>query len=114
MDVYLHQVIYKKIYLWPRADFDDIRTIANNLSEEFLNEFDSDTPIEVLWSEFKTICKKCLDQVPTKLSVKCPRQPRINSKIKRFSNKRQCLYNKARRTGDASDVQIYKQFKKLV
>ena len=37
-----------------RADFDHIRAIVNNLSEEFLNKFDSDTPIEVLWSEFKT------------------------------------------------------------
>ena len=45
VDVDLHQVIHKKIYLWQRADFDNIRAIANNLSEEFLNDFDSDTPI---------------------------------------------------------------------
>jgi len=82
VDVDLHQAVHKKIYLWQRVDFDDIRAIANNLSEEFLNEFDTDIPIELLWSEFKIICKKCLDQIPTKLFAKCPREPWINSRIK--------------------------------
>ena len=75
VDVDLHQVVHKKNYFWQRADFDDIRTIANNLSEEFLNEFDSDIPIEVLWLEFKTINNFVRSVLTTKLSVKCPRQP---------------------------------------
>ena len=88
VDVDCHQNTSKKVYLWHKADFEDIRAIANNLSEEFLSNYNADTPIEDLWLEFKNICKKCLNQIPTKLSVKLPRQPRINARIKRLSNKK--------------------------
>ena len=69
--------------------------MTNNLSGEFLNNYDTDTPIEELWSEFKDICKKCLNQVPIKLSNKRPQQPWITARIKRLSNRKQQLYNKA-------------------
>ena len=65
--------------------------MANNLSEEFLSNYDTDGPIEEIWSEFKSIYKKCLNQVPIKLSVKHPQQPWINARIKRLSKKTAAL-----------------------
>ena len=81
VDVDYHQATIKKVYLWHSANFNDIRPMANNLSGEFLNNYDTDTPIEELWSEFNHICRKCLNQVPTKLSNKHPQQPWINARI---------------------------------
>ena len=40
--------------------------MANNLSEEFLSNYNTDAPIEELWLEYKSICKKFLNQVPMK------------------------------------------------
>ena len=88
--------------------------MTNNLSGEFLNNYDTDTPIEELWSEFKDICKKCLNQVPIKLCNKCPQQPWITARIKRLSNKKQRLYKKARLSGSSDDFHVYKEFKKTV
>jgi len=84
--------------------------MANNLSEEFLRNYNTDTPIEGIWLEFKNICKKCLNQIPSKLSVKRPRQPWINARIKPLSNKKQWLYNKARLSGNSDDLRAYKEF----
>ena len=87
---------------------------TTQLSGEFLNNYDTDTPIEELWSEFKDICRKCLNQVPTKLSNKRPQQPWITARIKRLSNKKQWLYNKARLSHNSDDFYVYKEFKKTV
>ena len=76
--------------------------------------YDTDTPIEELWSEFKDVCRKCLNQVPLKLSNKRPQQPWITARIKRLSNKKQRLYNKARLSGNSHDFHVYKEFKKTV
>ena len=114
MDVNYQQVTNKKVYLRHRANFDDIRTLASSLSEEFLNNYRTNTPIEVLWSEIKAICRKCLNQVPNKVSVKFPQQPWINARIKRLSNKKQRLHNKVRLSGNVNDFQVYKKFKKFV
>ena len=114
MDVDYHQATIKKVYQWHRADFDDIRSMTNNLSGEFLNIYDTDIPIKELWSEFKDICKKCLNQVPIKLSNKRPWQPWITARIRQLSYKKQRLYNKARLSGNSDDFHIYKDFKKTV
>ena len=52
--------------------------------------------------------------VPTKLSNMHPQQPWITARIKRLSNKKQRLYNKARLSHNSDDFHVYKEFKKNV
>jgi len=48
VDVELQKHIPRRIYLWHKADFDHIKSQANNLTDEFLTKYDGDTPIETL------------------------------------------------------------------
>ena len=91
VDIEHQQPVSWKIYLWHKADFDHIKSLASNLTDEFLTKHNSDTPIEMLWHDFKSICLSCLSCVPSKISSRRCHQPWLNSNIKRLSNKKQRL-----------------------
>jgi len=40
--------------------------MINTFCEQFLQEHDVHTPINVLWNIFKEMCLKCLDMIPSK------------------------------------------------
>ena len=83
-------------------------------SETFLHCYTIDTPIQDLWDIFKMQCYDCLDLVPHVLSTKPDRNPWINNYVKRLTNKKQRLYNKAKSTQLQSDWSAYKDIKKQV
>ena len=56
VDIELQKLISQKIYSWHKADFDHIKSKATNLTDEFLTKYNSDTPIQTLWHDFKNIC----------------------------------------------------------
>jgi len=104
----------RQIFLWNQTDFHQVNHIMMQHCSEFLTNYSSDTPVEVLWSAFKSICSECLDLIPSTLSSKNHfKVPWINTYIKRLSNRKKRAYNKARSTGSPSDWSAYRSLKKL-
>ena len=63
------------VYLWNRADFQDINDVIIQFSNTFLSDKSVDIPVQELWDSFKTMCQKCLELVPCKSlssSIKYP------------------------------------------
>ena len=64
--IQLNPPVKRTIYLWSRADLANIQQTADALCDEFLSNASIFTPVDELWDNFKSICMKCLDLVPTK------------------------------------------------
>ena len=92
VDIELQKPIFWKIYLCHKADFDHIKSQVTNLTDEFLTKYNSDTPIEILWHDFKSICSSCLSCGPSRIRSQRFHHSWININIKRLSNKKQRLY----------------------
>ena len=60
------------------------------------------------------MCQKCLELVPCKSLSSSIKYPWITTQIKRLSNKKQRLYNRARYSGLQSDWLAYYELKKFV
>ena len=56
----------RTVYLWSRANLADIKQTATELCNDFLNRNSTHTPVASLWNNFKLICYKCLELLPTK------------------------------------------------
>ena len=72
----------RKVYLWNRANFQNINEIMSDFSNSCHN---IDTPIEELWNIFKTQCKTCLNSIPTKSLSSSIKHPKITTSIRRLS-----------------------------
>ena len=83
-------------------------------AETFLDHYTIDTPIQDLWDVSKMQCNDCLDLVPSISSSKSVRNSWINTYIKQLTNRKQCLYNKARSNQFQTDWIAYKDIKKQV
>ena len=70
LSVMLTSETTRQIFQWNKTDYHQINHIMLQYSSEFLTNFSSETPVEVLWSAFKSICSECLDLIPSTLSSK--------------------------------------------
>lgn len=82
-----------KIYIWKKANTEDLKKEMSDFSSNFTNTHNKDTPIDILWSLFKNSCNELLNKfVPSKTTSSRFSQPWINSDIKRLSrNKKKNL-----------------------
>ena len=90
--------------MWHKVDFDNIRTIANNLSEESLGKYNTDTSIEMLSGHILRISVESVFlrfQLKSQLNVL-----NILGYMQDSHIKKQRLYNKARLTGDSNDFHV--------
>ena len=79
----------RQIFQWNKTDYHQINHIMLQYSSEFLTNFSSETPVEVLWSDFKSVCSECLDLIPSTLSSKKHlKAPWLNTHINRLSNRK--------------------------
>ena len=78
--------------------------MATEAANNFLSNYDTNTPIDTLWNGFKRICTTCLEQIPSRMTTKRINQPWANTKIKRYSRQKQRLYNRAMNTRLADDI----------
>ena len=100
--------------LWNRANNDIISEYITRSSEQFLEEHDMDTQVDVLWKVFKEMCQKCLDMIPSRTYKPGHSPPWMNPAIKRLSHRKQRLYNLARHSKSSDAWQKYRQIKKEV
>ena len=86
ISVILHKPPSRKIFLWNRADPELVRIFFNRFSNQFLNTYSKDTPINHLWSEFKNACLNCLNNlIPSKISSAKFHQPWITNQCYKTS-----------------------------
>ena len=104
--------IRRKVYLWNKTSFDQIKEDFTDFSSSFVSDNSLDTNIDELWVAFKSKCINILsEQVPSKLSLTKHHQPWINRSIKQLSHRKRRYYNKARSSGKAEDWSAYKDLK---
>ena len=84
----IQRPIQRKILLWNKANLENVRLNASNLALDFMNSYDVDTAVEILWERFKSICNACLDLIPCKLNSTRFNQPWITRNIKSLSRKK--------------------------
>ena len=106
---------HRKVYLWNRVNFDEVRSKFTNLSQEFINHHTIDTPIEDLWNSICHIPKSVLNEcVPSKIITGTPKKPWKNRKVKQLRRRKQKQYNLAKQTNLDSHWKYYKILKKLM
>ena len=54
----------RNIILWHSANFEVINNHIAQFAGTFFNAYAHNTPINILWDEFKTQCKSCIDMIP--------------------------------------------------
>ena len=109
----IQRPIQRKILLWNKANLENVRLNASNLVLDFMNSYDIDTAVEILWERFKSICNACLDLIPCKLSSTRFNQPWITRNIKSLSRKKQRSYNQARALNTSEAWVKYKELKQF-
>ena len=102
----------RTIYLWTRADLDDIKQKLLNLWALYLTHNTISTPVTILWDDFKSICYECLDMISVKEVSSNSKPIWINHIIKRLSRKKQKLYNKALASKTPDDWSMYQAVKR--
>ena len=103
----------RKLLLWKRADLDEIREMANNLSHDMTSQYNSQTPINTLWHSFKQGVDTIMDNIPSKMTSTRFNQPWVNRSIKRIARRKQRAYNKARKSNAEADWSRFKRLQKL-
>ena len=71
----MSQCVKRTVYIWIKADFDNLRHNFAHFSSDFLNKYSSHTPLSQLWNEFKSMCEECLKHIPVKPCPTTLKQP---------------------------------------
>ena len=108
INIHLQDPSKRLIYLWSKADFNNIRQNIQSLIQEYMSSYSVSTPVNVFWNKFSDICYHCLKLIPTKtLSAKF-HQPWITNHVKRLTRRKQQVYNHARLTNHPNDSSFQK------
>jgi len=102
----------RKIHLWSKADWSNIKQAMVEFRDEFLAKFHLRS-VEDNYQVFKGVVHSLLDSyIPSKITSSRFNMPWFNNTLKRLCNKEQRLFNKAKRTRKAQHWEQYKSFKK--
>ena len=105
--------IGKNVFLWYKANFDSIRHYISEFTSTFLEVHHRSDSIDVIWNDYKTLCKDCMAMTSQTKSVK-QQLPWITRNIKRLLRKKQRKYNLARRANTDDHWRAYYNLKKEV
>ena len=103
----------RNILLWHKADLESINNHIAQFANTFLNSHDHSDSIDILWDEFKMLCKSCLDMIPQKKVSTKVRPSWLTDNIRRLSRRKQRKYNTARLTNKIEDWAAYRHLKKV-
>ena len=104
----------RKVYLRIKADVDGIKRDLKVFQEEFLATL-ADSTVQASWDKFENKIKEVMEKyIPFKMSSNRRNLPWFERKHRRLCRKKQRLYNKARRSGDETHWNEYKEFSKTV
>ncbi|XP_041457324.1 uncharacterized protein LOC121409459 [Lytechinus variegatus] len=102
----------RKIYLWDKANMEDVRKGGERMAEEFFSKYDASSSVNEMWSSIKTELQEILDKhVPSKFTyTQRYNQPWVNRKVKRLSRQKQRAYNKARSYCGPRKARMWEKF----
>lgn len=95
--------VKRKIYLWKKADENKMKSEFIEFKKQFLNNYDSSSPIEEMWNSISTTLKILESSVPSKMTSSRFNQPWINREIKALSRRKKRQFNKAKSTKHSKD-----------
>ena len=104
----------RSIFLWHKANFNTICNYIDEFTQNFLNTYDHLASIDILWQEFKSLCKTCLDMIPQAKAPSGSRPPWLSKSIKKLTRVKQRKYNTACRTNSPENWSAYYDLKKQV
>ena len=85
--------LHRKIILWKRADYAELRKEVKSLENSISEKFDRTTPINIVWNIFLKEIKEIQDRcVPSKTASVSFHQPWITTNIKRLSRSKRKAY----------------------
>ena len=114
IEVQLTKMSKCKILVWSGADITTIKSIPLNFNTCFLEKHSMTSPVNTLWDEFKDMCQRCLDLIPSRLIATSHRQPWISPNIRQLSHRKQGMYNSARSSQSPFYWQKYQLLKKEI
>ena len=105
----------RKIYLYQRANTEDLKAEAQKISEDFDRKNLSETNANDLWNEFKDRVQKSVEKnVPSKIVRNRSRSPWITQQIRRYHRKKQRAYNRAVKSNSTEDWKRFREIRKVV
>jgi hypothetical protein len=105
----------RKVYLYKKANNDQIKEDLQKFAEQFLSEQSSKAVVEEMWTSFKNVIFETLEKnVPSKTLKGKTDLPWITHKIQRMMKHRRKRYDKAKRTGKARHWEEYRSIQKAV
>ena len=101
------------VYLCKKADIYGMDDDLHQFSETFTSEFSVDTPINSLWTSFKTKSLSSIkNHVPSKITSSRYRQSWCNKAVRRLSWRKQGALRKARQNSNRKKWARYKNIQK--
>ena len=101
------------IYLWNKANLQNMSEDISKFTSEFTNMYALDTSVDNLWCSFRDKLLETINtDVPCKIKSKNSHQPWINRTLKQLRRHKQCSYNRARSTNLPTHWLHYKKLKK--
>ena len=105
--------ISRKIYLWKKADIDQLKAACNIMVENFFANFDIQSQISEMWDYLKTQLLDLEDRcVPSKMSSTKYHQPWVTRKIKRLSRRKRRWFKRYKITRSPQAKDTYDILKK--
>ena len=100
-------------YLWKKADISGMDDDLQQFSETFTTEFSVDTPINSLWTSFKTKSLSSINKhVPSKMTSSRYSQSWCNRAVQRLSRRKHRAFRKARQNSSTKNWAQYKNIQK--
>ena len=108
-----HKPVHRKIYLWKRADLESLPSDAVLRTNDFLQRYSSDTPVEIMAASLQQELEQLMEMhVPSNLSTTRFNQPWFNSDTKRVCRRKACAFRKARYKNKRRDWLRLRRLKK--
>ncbi|XP_072051753.1 uncharacterized protein [Amphiura filiformis] len=105
----------KKIYLFHKANLEGMKCELREFGDEFVKKNTHKESVEILWSQFKENLSSTMDKfIPSKEVTSRNKVPWINSMVKRSQKQKQRAYNKARKSNNQEDWDLFKELERIL
>ena len=108
---YRQPPVKRNILLWKKADIDNIRSMADTLSDRITSQYTTHTPVNTIWQELKSGVENVLKTIPSKMTSSRFQPPWVNRTIKRNARRKQRAHRKACNSNRPQD---WSRLRKLV
>ena len=102
--------VKRKVYMWDKANIDQLKIGISNQVEDFVNNNSITTPINELWKKFKSMIDLAQEKyVPNRMTSQRFNQPWVNKDCKRMFRKKKRVYNRAKLSNLPSDWDKFRE-----